>query len=106
MFALQGWFRSGFFVWPLPLCHLSGSTFTPRWCPADTPCPLRCILGPRRQGHIEIGLFLSCLPFVLLHLSLFYVSAAVIFLLRKKGKWPEHTGHLVLVATELMLRFR
>ena len=43
---------------------------------------------------------------MLLHLSLFYVSAAVIFLLRKKGKWPEHTGHPVLVATELMLSWR
>ena len=32
------------------------------------------------------------LPFVALHLAIFYISAAVIYILRKKNKWPEHTG--------------
>lgn len=65
--SVQGWFRQGFFLWPL-------------WCPPDPPCPLHCIASGR------------FLPFVALHLAIFYISAAVIYILRKKNKWPEHTG--------------
>lgn len=65
--ALQGWFRQGFFLWPL-------------WCPTDPPCPLHCLATGRFA------------PFIALRLMLFYVSAGVIFILRKKGKWPDHTG--------------
>lgn len=65
--SVQGWFRQGFFLWPL-------------WCPSDPPCPAHCFTTGR------------FLPFVALHLIIFYVSAAFIFILRRKNKWPEHTG--------------
>ncbi len=32
--SVQGWFRQGFFLWPL-------------WCPPDPPCPLHCIASGR-----------------------------------------------------------
>ena len=32
--SVQGWFRQGFFLWPL-------------WCPSDPPCPAHCFTTGR-----------------------------------------------------------
>ncbi|CAJ1412802.1 unnamed protein product [Effrenium voratum] len=67
MSLAQGWFHSGVLLWPL-------------WCPPDPPCPQHCVAT------------FSCWPFVALHLAIFYGSAGCIHLLRRRGKWPSHTG--------------
>lgn len=40
--SVQGWFRQGFFLWPL-------------WCPPDPPCPLHCIASGRWDAALIVG---------------------------------------------------